>query len=76
MCRSTVGKTWTTDAPYRETATKVSARRQEGCLVVEMEAAGFMGVAEYRRVCLGQVLYGGDGACVWDQDAAGRIGVE
>jgi uridine phosphorylase len=55
-----VGKTWTTDAPYRETTGKVAARRQEGCLVVEMEAAGFMAVAEYRRVLLGQVLYGGD----------------
>jgi uridine phosphorylase len=55
-----VGKTWTTDAPYRETTTKVTARRQEGCLVVEMEAAGLMAVAEYRRVLLGQVLYGGD----------------
>jgi uridine phosphorylase len=55
-----VGKTWTTDAPYRETAIKVVARRQEGCLVVEMEAAALMAVAEYRRVLLGQVLYGGD----------------
>ena len=55
-----VGKTWTTDAPYRETAVKVAARRQEGCLVVEMEAAGLMAVAEHRRVLLGQVLYGGD----------------
>jgi len=55
-----VGKTWTTDAPYRETAMKVATRRQEGCLAVEMEAAGLMAVAEYRHVLLGQVLYGGD----------------
>jgi uridine phosphorylase len=55
-----VGKTWTTDAPYRETAIKVAARRQEGCLTVEMEAAALMAVAEFRRVLLGQVLYGGD----------------
>jgi uridine phosphorylase len=55
-----VGKTWTTDGPYRETAVKVAARRQEGCLTVEMEAAGLMAVAKFRGVVLGQILYGGD----------------
>ncbi len=55
-----LGKTWTTDAPYRETAVKVAARRAEGCLTVEMEAAGLMAVAQFRDVVYGQVLYGGD----------------
>lgn len=55
-----VGKTWTTDAPYRETPNKIAKRRKEGCLTVEMEAAGLMAVAEFRGVILGQVLYGGD----------------
>jgi uridine phosphorylase len=55
-----VGKTWTTDGPYRETAHKILRRREEGCLVVEMEAAGMMAVAQFRRVTFGQVLYGGD----------------
>jgi uridine phosphorylase len=55
-----VGKTWTTDAPYRETPTKISARKAEGCLVVEMEAAGLMAAAQFRDVIFGQVLYGGD----------------
>jgi uridine phosphorylase len=54
------GKTWTTDAPYRETPAKVALRRSEGCLTVEMEAAGLMAVAEFRNVILGQILYGGD----------------
>src|SRR5688572_3128784 len=27
-----VGKTWTTDAPYRETLKKIVRRREEGCL--------------------------------------------
>jgi uridine phosphorylase len=35
------GKTWTTDAPYRETPTKIAQRRAEGCLTVEMAAARF-----------------------------------
>ncbi len=54
------GKTWTTDAPYRETAAKVAQRRSEGCLTVEMEAASFMAVAQFRNATLGQVLYSGD----------------
>jgi uridine phosphorylase len=55
-----IGKTWTTDAPYRETPNKIAARRNEGCLTVEMEAASLMAVAQFRGVTLGQVLYGGD----------------
>lgn len=55
-----VGKTWTTDAPYRETADKISKRKEEGCLTVEMESAGLMAVAQFRDIILGQVLYGGD----------------
>jgi len=61
-------KTWTTDAIYRETADKVRSRRGEGCLCVEMEAAAFFAVAQFRGVTLGQLLYGGDdvGGDVWD----------
>lgn len=55
-----LGKTWTTDGPYRETPAKIAARRAEGCAVVEMEAAGLMAVAQFRGVPLGQVVYGGD----------------
>jgi uridine phosphorylase len=55
-----IGKTWTTDAPYRETANKIARRREEGCLTVEMESAAFMAVAQFRNVTFGQVLYGGD----------------
>jgi uridine phosphorylase len=55
-----VGKTWTTDAPYRETPAKIARRREEGCLTVEMESAGMMAVARFRDVPFGQVLYGGD----------------
>jgi uridine phosphorylase len=54
------GKTWTIDAPYRETYAKIAARKKEGCISVEMEAAGMMAVAEYRGVILGQILYAGD----------------
>lgn len=55
-----VGKTWTTDAPYRETRARIAARRAEGCLTVEMEAAAFFAVARHRSVTFGQYLYAGD----------------
>lgn len=55
-----VGKTWTTDAPYRETRAKVMARRDEGCLTVEMEAAALIAVARFRDVRFAQVIYAGD----------------
>jgi uridine phosphorylase len=54
------GKTWTTDAPYRETPDMIVKRKEEGCLTVEMECAGMMAVAQFRDVIFGQVLYGGD----------------
>jgi len=54
------GKTWTTDAVFRETPRKIQARREEGCLTVEMEAAAFFAVARFRRVRFGQLLYAED----------------
>lgn len=64
-----LGKTWTTDAPYRETRTMITQRLSEGCIAVEMEAASLMAVAEFRGVMLGQVLYGGDdlSGAEWDE---------
>jgi len=64
----TLGKTWTTDAFYRETPAKVIRRREEGCLVVEMEAAALLAVAQFQGVTLAQILYaGGDSSGqTWD----------
>ena len=64
-----VGKTWTTDAPYRETVNKIAQRKKEGCLVVEMEAAGMMAVAQFRGVVFGQILYGGDDLSGYEWDS-------
>jgi uridine phosphorylase len=55
-----LGKTWTTDAFYRETKAKIALRRSEGCLTVEMEAATMFAVAQFRQVQIGQILYSGD----------------
>lgn len=54
------GRTWTTDALYRETPPRIERRREEGCLTVEMESASFLAVAQYRRVPFAQLLYCGD----------------
>ncbi|MBM4423391.1 MAG: purine-nucleoside phosphorylase [Chloroflexi bacterium] len=54
------GKTWTTDAIYRETPDKVKLRKSEGCIAVEMEAAAFFAVAQFRGATFAQILYGGD----------------
>ena len=63
-----LGKTWTTDAFYRETSAKVRLRKEEGCLTVEMEAAAFFAVACFRGVDFAQLLYGGDDVSgeTWD----------
>jgi uridine phosphorylase len=62
------GKTWTTDGIYRETTERIARRRAEGCLTVEMEAAAFFAVAQFRGVRFGQMLYGGDDLSgeMWD----------
>jgi purine-nucleoside phosphorylase len=61
-------KTWTTDAIYRETPKKAKAYLEEGCLGVDMEAAAFFAVAQFRGVDFGQILYGGDAVLseAWD----------
>jgi uridine phosphorylase len=65
----TIGRAWTTDGLYRETREKIRRRREEGCLVVEMEAAAFFAVARFRGVRFAQLLYGGDDVSgeTWDE---------
>jgi hypothetical protein len=52
------GATWTTDAPFRETAAAIAARRAEGILAVEMEAAAlyaFAAASGRSIICLAHV---------------------
>lgn len=62
------GRSWTTDAIYRETRERMRRRVAEGCVSVEMEAAAFFAVAKYREVRVGQLLYAGDALSgdAWD----------
>jgi purine-nucleoside phosphorylase len=53
-----VGDTWTTDAPFRETAESIASRRSAGILAVEMEAAAlyaFAAACERPVICLAHV---------------------
>jgi uridine phosphorylase len=53
-----IGPTWTTDAPFRETAEAIAAAKQRGVLAVEMEAAALYAFAAARRhhvLCLAHV---------------------
>ncbi len=53
-----VGSSWTTDAPFRETAEAVAAAQSKGVLAVEMEAAALYAFAKStgaRVLCLAHV---------------------
>ena len=52
------GTTWTTDAPFRETAAAIDAARKQGIRAVEMEAAALYAFARARSaavLCLAHV---------------------
>ncbi|MDU2686917.1 phosphorylase [Paeniclostridium sordellii] len=69
------GKTWTTDAPYRETITKLNNRKKQGCIAVEMECASMAAVAQFRNIQFAQFLYSADNldAVKWEPRGLGNI---
>ncbi|MBR4768694.1 MAG: nucleoside phosphorylase [Lachnospiraceae bacterium] len=54
------GLVWTTDAIFRETPDRIELRKKEGAKIVEMEQAGCLAVARFRRFSYGALIYGGD----------------
>lgn len=54
------GLTWTTDAIFRETQTRIQNRRAEGAKIVEMEQSGCIAAAQFRGFSYGALIYGGD----------------
>lgn len=55
---SVIGPSWTTDAPFRETAEAIEAARCKGILAVEMEASAlycFARATGVRVLCLAHV---------------------
>ena len=49
----------------------VARRRAEGYLTVEMECSALCGVARFRDVTFGQILYGGDDVSGFEWDRRG-----
>lgn len=57
---TTIGSTWTTDAPYRETRDEVMQYQAEGIQVVEMEIAALFALAKVRGVQASAVVVAAD----------------
>lgn len=54
------GKTWTTDALFRETRSNMEKRKAEGCIAVEMECAGLQAVCDFRGLDFYPFFFSGD----------------
>ena len=63
-----LGRTWTTDALFRETEGNMAKRKAEGCISVEMESAGVQAMCTYRGLQLYAFFTSGDllDAPKWD----------
>ena len=70
----TIGKVWTTDAPYRETRKKVLDRKKEGCICVDMECSAISALAKFRNKEVFQFFYAADNldSAKWDQRSLGN----
>ena len=54
------GKTWTTDAFYRETVNNFEKHRADGCISVEMEGSAVQAVCDFRGLEVYMFFTGGD----------------
>jgi uridine phosphorylase len=57
----TVGTTWTTDAPFRESSQEILQYQSEGVKTVEMESAGLFTVGQVRGIPTASIVIGMDG---------------
>ena len=53
-------KIWTTDAIYRETASRIARRKAEGAIAVEMECASIAAVCKNKGLDFAEILYVSD----------------
>lgn len=63
------GRTWTTDAFYRETVSRFEKRKADGCISVEMECAALQAMCNFRKLDFYTFFTSGDllDAPQWDQ---------
>ena len=55
-----LGKTWTTDAFYRETVNNFEKHKADGCISVEMEGSAVQAVCDFRGLEVYMFFTGGD----------------
>ena len=56
----TVGKVWTTDGIYRETAEKLYKRKKAGAICVDMECSAVAALANFRKISICHFFYAAD----------------
>lgn len=56
----TVGKTWTTDAFFRETTEKTKKRVDSGCICVDMECSAMAAFAKFRNINFAEFFFAAD----------------
>ena len=63
-----IGKTWTTDAFYRETKANLEKRQADGCISVDMECSALQALCDFRKLDLYYFFLSGDllDAPEWD----------
>ena len=69
----TIGTTWTTDAPYRETLDEVKQYQAEGVKTVEMESAGLFTIGQVRGIQTASVVIGMDSLATYRWQVPERL---
>lgn len=72
------GRTWTTDAFYRETKKNMEKRKSEGCIVVEMEVSACQAVCDFRGYEFYPFIYRADNldSTSWDKSILSLISID
>ena len=72
------GRTWSTDAFYRETRATMAKRVAEGCIAVEMELSACQAVADFRGADLYAFLYRADNldSAKWEKSILSDISID
>lgn len=73
-----LGKTWTTDAFYRETTKRFLKRKEEGCIAVEMEVSACQAVTKFKGYQFYCFLYRADNldSSQWDRGILSNIAID
>jgi uridine phosphorylase len=71
--RLSIGATWTTDAPYRETRAEIQLYQSEGVQTVEMESAGLFTIGKVRGMQTASVVVVMDSLATFEWKAPERL---